>query len=249
MLNATWAMTKACRRRSRPTSGASFFKPDRTSAFDASSAGASPDSSAATSESPAVNAITRPSRVSDSATGNGSVGSRETSTDVITSRQQETGRSAKHEQQHRFGEQLPDESCASGANREAQRHLLAPGSRARKQNARDVGARDDQHERHDHRQQRDEGDDRSAVSRNGRARPAAVTRSGDSVPGTRVRASGRSRPSRRRLETSRRPVSIVRRSGIRRTARSVSVAAPRGVDGAQPCPSAPTRPARGRPCR
>ena len=45
-------------------------------------------------------------------------------------------------------DELPDQPQPARAERRAQRHLVLPGGRAREQQVRDVGARDEQHERH-----------------------------------------------------------------------------------------------------
>ena len=63
--------------------GESSFSAVTTSAFDPCSAGASPNTNAATSDSPVVKAITRPSSASVTVIGNGREGSQATSTDVV----------------------------------------------------------------------------------------------------------------------------------------------------------------------
>ena len=61
-------------------------------------------------------------------------------------------------QQHALGEQLPQDARATGTERRAHRDLLVAVERPRQQQAGDVGARDQQHERHG----ADKDDDRRA---------------------------------------------------------------------------------------
>ena len=174
-LKATCPMTKACRRRRRPTRGASFLRPGRTSAFDAATAGASPDSKAATSESPAVKASTRPSSVSDRDTGNGSVGSRETNTDVRprASRRPIVPPSANSSivsvsscRMRRARPAPIARRSAISCRRAVARESRTPATLAHAMiNTIDTIAI----------MQREECDDRSGISRNGRRRPAPVT--------------------------------------------------------------------------
>ena len=56
-------------------------------------------------------------------------------------------RRAEGREHERLGQALPDQSGGAGTERQAHRHLAAPSRRAREQQVRDVGARDEQHSR------------------------------------------------------------------------------------------------------
>ena len=65
------------------------------------------------------------------------------------SRREHARDAAERGQQKAFGQQLSDQACASGAQREPHRNLTLPRGRTRQQQIADVRARDDQHERDD----------------------------------------------------------------------------------------------------
>ena len=67
------------------------------------------------------------------------------------------GGAAEQAEQHALGQQLADESLPARAERRADRDFLLPAGRAREQQIGDVGARDQQHERHraEHDEHRD----------------------------------------------------------------------------------------------
>ena len=64
-------------------------------------------------------------------------------------RDRESGRGGDGGQQQPFGEHLPDETRASRANRESNRHLLLPSEGPQQQEICDVRAGDEQHGQHD----------------------------------------------------------------------------------------------------
>src|SRR5262249_26533854 len=68
-------------------------------------------------------------------------------------RDEHPGNAAEERQHERLREQLPDELEASSTNREPDCHFACPGRRSGEQQVRDIGARDDQHERRDRKQQ------------------------------------------------------------------------------------------------
>ena len=67
-------------------------------------------------------------------------------------RQHQAGRAAQQRQQHRLHQELGDELSLAGAEGESHRDLLATVHRARQQEGREVGARDDEDEPDDHHQ-------------------------------------------------------------------------------------------------
>ena len=70
-------------------------------------------------------------------------------------RDDQAGNAAERRQQARFGEQLSNELCAAGADRETDRHFAGAGRRTGEQQVRDVRAGDDEHERRDPEEQRE----------------------------------------------------------------------------------------------
>ena len=68
-------------------------------------------------------------------------------------REREAAGGASHGQQQALGEGLPDEASVAGAERPPDRHLADAPFSASQQEARHVGARDEQKESHRHRQQ------------------------------------------------------------------------------------------------
>ena len=99
-----------------------------------------------------VNASTRPSMRRSKASGIGSGRLSEATTDVIHHASSSAADRAEQRQHHRFGDQLAHQAAAAGADREADADLLLPARRARQQHARDVGARDQQHQADDRHQ-------------------------------------------------------------------------------------------------
>ena len=84
-LRATWLTTNAWRHRDRPDADSPpFFNVPTTSALDASSAGTSPQSSAATNATTDVKASVRPSRSRETSSGTGNDGIARTMSAVNT---------------------------------------------------------------------------------------------------------------------------------------------------------------------
>ena len=84
----------------------------------------------------------------------------------------QAGGAAEQAEQQAFGQQLADQPAPARAKRGADGDLFLPAGRAREQQIRDIGARDQQHERH--RSEHDEH--RDAGRRRRRTRPAARRR-------------------------------------------------------------------------
>ena len=133
-------------------------------------------------------------------------------------RQHQASRGADDCNQQALGAQLAHESSAGGAERQARRDLLLPGRAARKQQGRDVDARDDQHERRTAHQ--DEQGLRIAPARVHQAlaaglgaqrrriveRPAGVVARGVGSAGAAPAAIPRASPAASRASGRRRPV-------------------------------------------
>ena len=198
------------------------------------------------SESPTVKAMTRPSSVSERATGNGSVGSRETSTDVIprASRRPAVPPST-------------NSNTVSVSSCRMSRARPAPIARRSAISCRRAAAR---------ARRTPATFAHAMINTNDTITVSNATNAtiGPPLPGTGEEASSRN-PVRRFCSwcscSSVWPITSIsaaawaietpgfNRPPIRnpRAARSVSVACERSRP--PPCPSAPTRPTRGRPCR
>ena len=72
-------------------------------------------------------------------------------------RKQHADRAAQGREQHTFGQQLPDQTPTPRADRQSHIDLRAAQRRARQQQVRDVGAGNQQHQRHDAEQPIDRG--------------------------------------------------------------------------------------------
>ena len=80
-------------------------------------------------------------------------------------RQQHAGGGAEQRQHHRLGDELPHQTAAAGADRQADADFLLPARRARQQHAGDVRAGNQQHET----------DDRSSAPRRSAPPPDRAT--------------------------------------------------------------------------
>ena len=120
--------------------------------FGAWIAGARPASSAARNVAPSVNDSTRPSIRRSKASGIGSGRLSDATADVIHQASSVPAGGAEQRQHHRLGDELAHQPAAARADREADADFLVPARRARQQHARDVGARNQQHQPDDHHQ-------------------------------------------------------------------------------------------------
>ena len=124
----------------------SFFNVTAAEARAASHAGYSPNNSPVTTESPSPNSSTgHSSRASRKWIG---VSPRQAHDQQLERdhREGETRDTACRRQHQRFGQHLPHQFAASRAHRGANRHLPPPLRRARQQQVRGVGHRDQQHQ-------------------------------------------------------------------------------------------------------
>ena len=113
---------------------------------------------------------TRASMRRSNASGIGSGRLSDATADVDPPREQRAADRAEQRHQQRFGDELTHQPAAARADREANADLLLPARRARQQHARDVGARDQQHQTdHRHHAGGDRHDDRIG-ERDGSAR-------------------------------------------------------------------------------
>jgi hypothetical protein len=111
------------------------------------SAGTSPNTSAVSSVTPAVKASSRRSGVPLSERLAGSKGRKRRQRAAQPERDEDARGSAERGEQQALEQQLPHQPSPRRADRDADRHLLLARRGPRQQQARDVGAGDQQHER------------------------------------------------------------------------------------------------------
>ena len=119
-------------------------------------AGTSPKSSAVNTVRPSANARTV-ALISTGELAGSASGTSATSESSDSVREQHASDRARQRQDHALGQQLPDQSPSSRADRRADRQLHVPGRAPRQHETRNVDARDDQDEAHRHRQRVDRG--------------------------------------------------------------------------------------------
>ena len=85
---------------------------------------------------------------------------------------QHAGGATDHGNEDALGQKLPDESCATGADREPDGDFLAPFSRASEEQTGQIDAGQEKNERADGREHAGESEDRVADFRQEQARPA-----------------------------------------------------------------------------
>ena len=92
-------------------------------------------------------------------------------------REENAGHSARDGEKHALGEELPHETLAPGAERDAHGELLSPRNRAREERAGEIRAGDEQDEpraRHEHEERRARISGHRRVQRHGIERNAAI---------------------------------------------------------------------------
>ncbi len=116
-------------------------------------AGITPKSSPTSSAAPAQKATTRMSKVSVTVAGSRPCGMSDGATLRMAAPTADPKRAADQREHDAFGQQLPDDAPAAGAERGPHRQLARAHGRAREQQVGDVGAADEEHESDDAEEQ------------------------------------------------------------------------------------------------